>query len=155
MLQGVDTQLKILQTLVSLVTNFPTIHSRLALANVRAFVRIVLCFLFSSLTDGLALLPRFRLHESRTPVVSSTAVATLHQWVMFVVDKFVEEKRPQDELESITLPDAATQALGPAARDASGRVTVELCLLGNGEQPQSLRVPPQDIYTRADRERTR
>jgi hypothetical protein len=78
--------------------------------------------------------------------------------VMFVVDKFVEENRPQDELESITLPDAATQALGPAARDrdASGRVTVELCLLGNGEQPQSLptRVPPQDIYTRADRERT-
>ena len=133
MLQGVDTQLKILQTFVSLVTNFPMINSRLALANVRVFVRIVLCFLFSSLTDGLALLPRFRLHESRTPVVSSTAVATLHQWVMFVVDKFVEENRPQDELESITLPDAATQALGPATRDASGRVTVELCLLGNGE----------------------
>jgi len=35
--QGVDIQLKILQTLLSLITNFPTIHGRL-LANVRAFV---------------------------------------------------------------------------------------------------------------------
>jgi hypothetical protein len=44
--QGVDIQLKILQTLLSLITNFPTIHGRL-LADVRAFV---LCSLFSSLT---------------------------------------------------------------------------------------------------------
>ena len=48
MSQGVDIQLKILQTLLSLITNFPTIHGRL-LADVRGFV---LCFLFSSLTDG-------------------------------------------------------------------------------------------------------
>jgi hypothetical protein len=47
--QGVDIQLKILQTLLSLITNFPAIHGRL-LANVRAFV---LCSLSSSLTDGL------------------------------------------------------------------------------------------------------
>jgi Dimerisation and cyclophilin-binding domain of Mon2 len=46
--QGVDIQLKILQTLLSLITNFPTIHGRL-LANVRAFV---LCSYFFSLTDG-------------------------------------------------------------------------------------------------------
>jgi hypothetical protein len=37
MSQGVDIQLKILQTLLSLITNFPTIHGRL-LADVRAFV---------------------------------------------------------------------------------------------------------------------
>jgi len=37
MSQGVDIQLKILQTLLSLITNFPTIHGRL-LANVRASV---------------------------------------------------------------------------------------------------------------------
>jgi hypothetical protein len=45
----VDIQLKDLQTvtLLSLVTNLPTIHSRL-LANVRAFA---LCSLFASLTD--------------------------------------------------------------------------------------------------------
>jgi hypothetical protein len=57
MLQVVDIQLKIFQTLLSIVTNFPTIHGKL-LVNVRAFV---LCSLFSSLTDGLALLPRFGL----------------------------------------------------------------------------------------------
>jgi len=47
--QGVDIQLKILQTLLSLITNFPTIHGRL-LANVRAFV---LWSIFSSSMDGL------------------------------------------------------------------------------------------------------
>jgi hypothetical protein len=47
MSQGVDIQLKILQTLLSLITNFPTIHGRL-LANVRAFV---MYSLFPSLTD--------------------------------------------------------------------------------------------------------
>ncbi|KAI0274262.1 hypothetical protein BGY98DRAFT_994931 [Russula aff. rugulosa BPL654] len=57
MLQGLDIQLKTFQTLLSLVTNFPTVHSKL-LVNVHAFV---LCSLFSSLTDGLALLPRFGL----------------------------------------------------------------------------------------------
>ena len=30
---------------------------------------------------------------------------------------------PYDELQSITLPDTTTQALGPAARNASDRVT--------------------------------
>jgi hypothetical protein len=34
MSQGVDIQLKILQTLLSLITNFPAVHGRL-LANVR------------------------------------------------------------------------------------------------------------------------
>ena len=37
MSQGVDIQHKILQTLLSLITNFPAIHGRL-LANVRASV---------------------------------------------------------------------------------------------------------------------
>jgi hypothetical protein len=45
MSQGVDIQLKILQTLLSLITNFPTIHGRL-LADVRASA----CTLFA-LTD--------------------------------------------------------------------------------------------------------
>jgi hypothetical protein len=69
--QGVGIQLKILQTLLSLVINFPTNHSRL-FTNVRAFA---LYSHFSSLTDGLALLPRFKLHESKTAVVSSTVAA--------------------------------------------------------------------------------
>ncbi len=121
MSQGVDIQLKILQTLLSLITNFPTIHGRL-LAN--------------------ALLLCFKLHESRTAVVSSTAAATLRQLVMFVVDKVVEEDRRMllaNELESITLPDRTTQALGPAARDAFA-IFEDFCLLGNGERPQFLQL---------------
>ena len=87
-----------------------------------------------------ALLLCFKLHESRTAVVSSTAAATLRQLVMFVVDKVVEEDRRMmlaNELESITLPDGTTQALGPAARDAFA-IFEDLCLLGNGESPQFL-----------------
>ena len=75
-------------------------------------------------------------------MVSSTAAATLRQLVMFVVDKVVEEDRRMllaNELESITLPDGATQALGPAARDAFA-IFEDLCLLGNGERPQFLQL---------------
>ena len=89
-----------------------------------------------------ALLLCFKLHESRTAVVSSTAAATLRQLVMFVVDKVVEEDRRMllaNELESITFPDGTTQTLGPAARDAFA-VFEDLCLLGNGERPQFLQL---------------
>jgi hypothetical protein len=61
---------------------------------------------------------------------------------MFVVDKVVEEDRRMllaNELESITLPDGTTQALGPAARDAFA-IFEDLCLLGNGELPQFLQL---------------
>ena len=71
-------------------------------------------------------------------VVSSTAAATLRQLVMFVVDKVVEEDRRMllaNELESISLPDRTTQALGPAVRDAFA-IFKDLCLLCNGERPQ-------------------
>ncbi|KAH9049815.1 hypothetical protein EDB83DRAFT_2543167 [Lactarius deliciosus] len=121
MTQGVDIQLKILQTLLSLITNFPAIHGRL-------------------LADALLLC--FKLHESRTAVVSSTAAATLRQLVMFVVDKVVEEDRRllhANELEPITLPDGTTQTLGLAARDAFA-IFEDLCLLGNGERPQFLQL---------------
>jgi hypothetical protein len=89
-----------------------------------------------------ALLLCFKLHESRTAVVSSTAAATLRQLVMFVVDKVVEEDRRlllANELESVTLPDGNTQTLGPAARDAFA-IFEDLCLLGNGERPQFLQL---------------
>ncbi|KAH9018594.1 guanine nucleotide exchange factor in Golgi transport N-terminal-domain-containing protein [Lactarius pseudohatsudake] len=121
MTQGVDIQLKILQTLLSLITNFPAIQGRL-------------------LADALLLC--FKLHESRTAVVSSTAAATLRQLVMFVVDKVVEEDRRllhANELEPITLPDGTTQTLGLAARDAFA-IFEDLCLLGNGERPQFLQL---------------
>ena len=47
MSQGVDIQLKILQTLLSLITNFPAVHGRL-LANVRTSVSLSCCALPSS-----------------------------------------------------------------------------------------------------------
>ena len=85
--QPLDIQLKILQILLSLIT---TIHDKL-LASVRAFV------LSSSLTDGLTEIRfeigPFKLHESRTTVVSPTRAATQRQFVMFIVDKVVEEDR--------------------------------------------------------------
>jgi hypothetical protein len=117
MSRGVDIQLKILQTLLSIITNFPTIHGRL-LANVRAFI---LCSLFSSLTEGPALLLCFNLNESRTAVVSSTAAATLRQLAMFTANKVTEEDPRMllaNELESITLPDGTTEALRSRSRRA-------------------------------------
>ncbi|TFY73222.1 hypothetical protein EWM64_g10790, partial [Hericium alpestre] len=127
MSQGVDIQLKLLQTLLSLITNFPDVHGRLL---------------------GDALLLCFKLQESRIAVVSSTAAATLRQLVMFVVDKVVDEDRrvaEADEQESVIertdtpLPDGSTAALGPAARDAFA-VFEDLCLLANAERPHFLKL---------------
>ncbi|TFK51181.1 hypothetical protein OE88DRAFT_1807990 [Heliocybe sulcata] len=122
MSQGVDIQLRILQTLTSLITNFPAIHGPLL---------------------GDALLLSFRLQESRIAVVSSTAAATLRQLVMFIVDKVVDEDR-KEELDStlqeeITLPDGSSKMLGPSARDAFA-VFEDLCLLANSEKPHFLKL---------------
>jgi len=51
MSQGVDIQLKILQTLLSLITNFPAVHGRL-LANVRTPVSFSCCAPLLYLVDG-------------------------------------------------------------------------------------------------------
>ncbi|KAH9917524.1 uncharacterized protein B0H18DRAFT_1123603, partial [Fomitopsis serialis] len=120
--QGVDIQLRILQTLLSLITNFPAIHGQLL---------------------GDALLLCFKLQESRIAVVSSTAAATLRQLVMFIVDKVVDEDR-RDEVDlktlvDITLPNGETKALGPSARDAYA-VFEDLCLLANAERPRFLKL---------------
>jgi hypothetical protein len=58
----------------------------------------------------------FKLHESRSVVVSSTAAATLRKLIMCVVDKVVQEDHRMplaNELESITPPDGTTQTLDP------------------------------------------
>ncbi|KAK1219528.1 Endocytosis and vacuole integrity protein [Marasmius sp. AFHP31] len=122
MSQGVDIQLKILQTLLSLITNFPTIHGALL---------------------GDALLLCFKLQESKIAVVSSTAAATLRQLVMFVVDKMVEEDRrdnvdPQS-LSQVTLPNGESLSLGPSSLDAYA-VFEDLCLLANSEKPNFLKL---------------
>ncbi|KAI5999270.1 hypothetical protein EDD15DRAFT_2508632 [Pisolithus albus] len=112
--------LRILQTLVSLITNFPSVHGDLL---------------------GEALLLCFKLQDSRIAVVSSTAAATLRQLVMFVFDKMVDEDRrspaPADELSEVTLPNGSTASLGPYATDAYS-VFEDLCLLANMEKPHFL-----------------
>ncbi|KAF7340848.1 Protein MON2 [Mycena sanguinolenta] len=122
MSQGVDIQLRILQTLLSLVTNFPAVHGSLL---------------------GEALLLCFKLQESKIAVVSSTAAATLRQLVMFVFDKMVDEDRRDDADTSqwvdMNLPNGTTKSLGPSARDAFS-VFEDLCLLANSEKPNFLKL---------------
>ncbi|KAJ7026944.1 hypothetical protein C8F04DRAFT_1008614 [Mycena alexandri] len=122
MSQGVDIQLRILQTLLSLVTNFPAVHGGLL---------------------GEALLLCFKLQESKIAVVSSTAAATLRQLVMFVFDKMVDEHRRDDpdpaQWLDMNLPNGSTKSLGPSARDAFS-VFEDLCLLANSEKPNFLKL---------------
>ncbi|TDL18222.1 hypothetical protein BD410DRAFT_900985 [Rickenella mellea] len=120
--QGVDIQLRILQTLLSLITNFPSVHGELL---------------------GDALILCFRLQESRIAVVSSTAAATLRQLVMFVVDKVLDEDRKESpdasQMADIQLPDGSKKSLAPSARDAFS-VIEDLCLLANAERPHFLKL---------------
>lgn len=139
MSQGVDIQLRILQTLLSLITNFPSVHGEL-LGDVSTF------YLFrrtQSHWPFQALLLCFRLQESRIAVVSSTAAATLRQLVMFVVDKVVDEDRREDSrpelLSEKVLPNGTHISLGPSALDAYA-VFEDLCLLANAEKPNLLKL---------------
>ncbi|KAH7341760.1 hypothetical protein B0J17DRAFT_647820 [Rhizoctonia solani] len=125
--QGVDIQLKILQTLLSLLTNFPDIHDGL-------------------LADALLLC--FRLQDSRIAVVSSTAAATLRQLVMFIFDKVVVEQKqrstvgsPEDQLPAklAQFPDGSSGNLAPSAHDAFA-IFQDLCLLANSERPLYLQL---------------
>ncbi|CAE7121297.1 unnamed protein product [Rhizoctonia solani] len=120
-IQGVDIQLKILQTLLSLLTNFPDIHDSL-------------------LADALLLC--FRLQDSRIAVVSSTAAATLRQLVMLIFDKVVVEQRqpssadiPENQLPTqlAQFPDGSSANLAPSAHDAFA-IFQDLCLLANSER---------------------
>ncbi|KAG1803198.1 uncharacterized protein BJ212DRAFT_1304669 [Suillus subaureus] len=122
MSQGVDIQLRILQTLVSLITNFPSIHGELL---------------------GEALLLCFKLQDSRIAVVSSTAAATLRQLIMFIFEKMANEDRQDKngtpELSEAALPDGSTKALGPCAKDAFS-VFEDLCLLAISEKLNFLKL---------------
>ncbi|KZV66097.1 hypothetical protein PENSPDRAFT_689284 [Peniophora sp. CONT] len=119
---GVDIQLRVLQTLLNLLTSFKDVQG-------------------DTLSDGLRV--AFRLHESRTPVVASTAAATLRQLVMHVLDKLSSSPRYDDtspESQPTLLADGSTVLLGPAERDAHALVQ-DLCLLAHGEQASFLRIP--------------
>jgi len=144
MSQGVDIQLRILQTLVSLITNFPSVHGELlgevgssSCCELTQYSNIVM----SNVSQALLLC--FKLQDSRIAVVSSTAAATLRQLVMFVFDKMGDEDRrgsvPQDAMTEVNLPNGRTTLLGPYATDAYS-VFEDLCLLANAEKPHFLQL---------------
>ncbi|VDB92020.1 unnamed protein product [Peniophora sp. CBMAI 1063] len=114
---GVDIQLRVLQTLLNLLTAYKDIYG-------------------PTLASGLRV--AFKLHESRTPVVASTAAATLRQLVMHVLDKLSSAPRSSEldsadpEMQPTMLADGSTVLLGSAERDAHALV-MDLCLLSHGE----------------------
>ncbi|KAL7422319.1 Endocytosis and vacuole integrity protein [Cryptotrichosporon argae] len=109
--QAVDIQLKILQTLLSILTYCSDIHDE---------------------PLGNALLLCFKLQDSRVSVVSSTAAATLRQAVMLIFDRVIAED-PAAASRPLALPtDPPTETvLTPAAMDAFG-ILSDLCLLTAG-----------------------
>ena len=119
MSQGVDIQLKILQILLSPIT---TIHDKL-LAGVRTFL------LSSSLTDGLTRIRceigPFKLHGSRTAVVSPTRAATLRH----VHRRQGRRGRSSHARLSVTM----TQALRPTAQGA-------FAIFEGGERPRFIQL---------------
>lgn len=94
--QGVEIQLKTLQTLSSLLTNCKEIHGDL-LAEVSIFRSIQGGSCTADHHDAMekpqTLLISFKLQESKIGVVSSTAAATLRQLVMFVFDAVDDEDK--------------------------------------------------------------
>ncbi|CAO3644476.1 unnamed protein product [Cunninghamella echinulata] len=119
---GVDIQLKILQTVLPLLTNYKSVHDDIL---------------------AEALLICFRLQDSKVIVVNNTAAATLRQLVIYVFDKVTEEDKQQlssdDANHSIRLADESTIKLHPCAKDAY-YLFQDLCLLTNNEPPQYLRL---------------
>ncbi|GHJ88999.1 hypothetical protein NliqN6_5401 [Naganishia liquefaciens] len=99
--QGVDIQLKVLQTILSVLTYCGDVHGDVL---------------------GNALLISFKLHEAKPTVVNSTAAATLRQAIMLIFERVVAE----DKQHSPTEPPSGT--FSPALQDAYDLFS-DLCLL--------------------------
>lgn len=106
-----DIQLKILQTLLSILTYCKGMHGD---------------------TLGTALLLCFKLQDSRVNVVSSTAAATLRQAIMVVFDRIGVEEEGSEEL---VLGEEVVKVT-PAALDGY-EILSDLCLLTLGGQSSS------------------
>ncbi|KAI9277773.1 hypothetical protein BY458DRAFT_504032 [Sporodiniella umbellata] len=119
--QGVDIQLKILQTVLPLLSNYRSVHDDIL---------------------AEALLVCFRLQDSKAIVVNNTAAATLRQLVIFVFDKVAKEDT-QDMSESqvceVEIHSGEKIKLHPCAKDAY-YLFQDLCLLTNGDSPEYLRL---------------
>ncbi|KAF9363393.1 hypothetical protein BGX34_004268 [Mortierella sp. NVP85] len=128
MSHGVEIQLKILQTILPLLTNYNVHKESLAEA-------LLLCF---------------RLQDSRIVFVNNTAAATLRQLVIYIFEKVGEEDLAQlgqdasvETHQINTKPDATgleqvnEGQLGPCALDAY-LLFQDLCLLTNSEHARFL-----------------
>lgn len=128
---AVDIQLKILQTLLSILTYCKDMHGD---------------------TLGTALLLCFKLQDSRVSVVSSTAAATLRQAIMVVFDR-VSLDTAQSEttvpLQLATEP-PSTVEVSPSAMDAYS-ILADLCLLTSHTPSGS----GLSLWTAAEKEKPR
>ncbi|CAM0141230.1 unnamed protein product [Umbelopsis sp. WA50703] len=126
MIHGIEIQLKILQTILPLLSNYHNIHGDVL---------------------AEALLICFRLQDSKVVVVNNTAAATLRQLVIHVFDKVTKEddiiaKDPEHhglQLKKINISPEESIKLYPCAADAY-YLFQDLCLLTNGEPTQFLRL---------------
>ncbi|KAJ4305980.1 Endocytosis and vacuole integrity protein [Collariella sp. IMI 366227] len=116
---GLDVQLKILQALPALLSNYS--------ADVKGELLVT------------ALNVCFILQSSKNAIVNNTSAATLQQLVVSVFDKVVVEDRSGDSVTvgEVPGPDGAVP-LKAAAMDAY-RVFNDICLLTEGQRPEYLR----------------
>ncbi|KAF0554404.1 endosomal peripheral membrane protein [Gigaspora margarita] len=123
-LQGVEVQLKILQTIPPLLNNYQSLQGDLLIE------ALVICF---------------RLQDLKVNVVSNTATATLRQLVINIFDKVLLENETNDKdlinpkLDVKLSLDVNVLSLRRYARDAY-YIFQDLCLLSNGEQPILLKL---------------
>ncbi|KAI8820484.1 uncharacterized protein EV422DRAFT_567906 [Fimicolochytrium jonesii] len=103
---GVDMQLKILQTIIPLLTNYKSIHGSLV-------------------ADALLLC--FRLQETKSPIVNNTAAATVRQMITLVFDKVASEN-----LAAGVQATPVDAPLSESGKDAC-MLFKDLCLLTGGE----------------------
>ncbi|KAJ3225645.1 hypothetical protein HK099_006478 [Clydaea vesicula] len=107
----VDMQLKILQTVLPLLTHYEIVHNDI-------------------LADALYLC--FRLQDSKNPIVQNTAAATIRQLVIHVFEKVVLENLKDGN------PDEKSDHLSPCAKDAY-LLFLDLFILTSGEAPEFLK----------------
>ncbi|TPX66623.1 hypothetical protein SpCBS45565_g04327 [Spizellomyces sp. 'palustris'] len=107
---SVELQLKILQTVLPLLTNYRNVHGEI-------------------LAEALFLC--FRLQETKSPIVNNTAAATVRQLVTFVFDKVATEDE-RANVETGTTDFKAVRHLSLSGQDAC-MLFKDLCLLTGGE----------------------
>ncbi|KAM7214094.1 hypothetical protein V8F06_010533 [Rhypophila decipiens] len=117
---GLDVQLKILQALPSLLSNYA-----IDVKGELLVTALNICFILQS---------------SKNAIVNNTSAATLQQLVVSVFDKVVVEDKsaPSPPVGEAPLQDGTAVALRAAAMDAY-RVFNDICLLTENQRPEYLR----------------